>query len=742
MDFPKELSNKYRVIKTLINEGDFYRAKVFDFTQNKVVSLTIIRNIELSVFDAIKNRLNIERKLDAHSFLVELYSLEHLKTNKLYYTQEYGESLSSLDLSTIDEKVNIRDWFYKLAIPIFYQFLDVANQKHNSHGIISPYTIYYCNGSLKIGDYVLGVILDLNLPLIFDSPWYCDSFFNPSLHGINADVYALLKIIQFMDSDNISKVFQKIETICERTTLAESVKEIIYNIFSQQDNEPLIEKYLLFMKPLCENSKTYEQKPILYKTDKFPLLFKMISSWQLSDFSDIIVLHINHYLNDILELNNILSSMFNRLVYVVVPYSIETKILSNQDYHTYYHEIKERKYIIKKDSRIICTTDSFYSAMYESIKIAFTSEIIPLVENGKKIIIIEDGGFHYSVVSELMKTHTLLENSIIGTIEQTTSGIRRYNEAQSKSNIHYPVLSVARSRIKMRVESHFIARRVIDELNYLLYMANNFLSFHNVLLIGYGIIGRNISKSLSTLKCNVTVYDINDEIRLLAKKEGNKIINTTQEVEFLDNQIIIGATGESAFTSSMFFSFVTSNARKIYLASASSKRIEFQNIISFFEAGEKDNNYQQIINQIENIRIVQNSYGITYSFRYKDIDKNIILIANGYPVNFYRKNIISLTESIIDLIYCEMFILVQYLLTAKAQLTPTLYLLGTSELSHLDLQEELLVKAWFDLLALQSDYSDETIWNTFDTHPFEDTLRKNVFPNILKEPQNENIYQA
>ena len=729
MTFPKELSIKYRVNQVLINDTYLYRAKVFDFTLNKVVLLTVIGNIEHSVFDALKNKLDYERKLDKFDFILEVFSLERLiNTNGLYYTQECADPLASIDPTTIIGNESIRDWFYKLALPTFYKFLNLSNQKNTFHGILSPNTVYYCDNSFKIGDYILGVILELNPQLIIDSPWYCELFFNPALNGVNSDTYSLLKFLQFIDTDNYSKIFNITNTICRRTDTDESVKEIIRDIFINKYDETLVEKYLSTMRPFLESHYFVKNDRILYKPNQLPLLYDMISSWDLSDFSKIAIVHINHYLSDIIEFNNVLASMFEHLVYIVVPYSIETRILPSNSYHMYYHEILNEKYVIKKDTNTIGTATDFYSAMYESIKFAFRDELIPLVKSGKKIIIIEDGGFHYNVIDDLIKTYPILESAIIGAIEQTTSGIKRYKNAVSSINIPYPVLSVARSKIKMRLESHFIARRVIDELNYLLYMANSFLSFHNILVIGYGIIGRNISQALFTLKSDISVYDIDDSILSIAKGDGLKVIDNAQSIEFTDNLIIIGATGETAFTSSMFFSYVKSDAKKIYLASASSKRIEFQSIVDFFEVGDKDNSYKHIIDEMENIRITQKDYGIIYSFCYKNIDKEIVLIANGYPVNFYRKNIISLTESVIDLIYCEIFMLIQYLLDKKIQLKSKLYLLGSSDFNSLEVQEEQLVRSWFSLLALRSDCSAETIWNRFDVHPLEDILREKCLP--------------
>lgn len=731
MKLPRELIRKFRVSQIIINEDRFYCAQAFDFSLNKVVLLTVLGGIEHALFDTVKERFKIERKDETLECILNVYALEYLSSKEMYYTQELGTALINFDPLTIVEEDLVRDWFYRLALPVFYNFLDVSIQKNMSHGFLSPKTIYYSNGNLKIGDYILGIILDLNPQLIMESPWFCNSFFSAEQIGNNADAYSLLKMLQFFDIDNYSKVMNMRSCVYNHTEFAVMVKEVINRIYAER--ECLADNFLLEMHPFLSTNNLLDRERVLYKPKQLPLLYSILSSWDMNIFENVIVIHINHYLKDIVEFNRVLASIFDKLIYVVVPYSMETKITPSQLYHTYYHEVNKKKYIIKKDSSTISSASDFYSAMYESIKLAFRNEVVNLVGSGKKILIIEDGGFHYNVIDELIKSYPHLKNAIIGAIEQTTSGVKRYKEALNKISISYPVLSVARSKIKMRIESHFIARRVIDELNYLLYMTNNFLSFHNVLIIGYGIIGRNISKALSVLECNIMVYDIEECVLSLAKRDGIETIDNVQNIHFMDNLIIIGATGESAFTQSMFFSFVTSTAKKIFLASASSKRIEFQNIVNFFEHGDKEARYKQIIDRIEDIRIEQKEYGIVYNFTYKNVAKKIVLIANGYPVNFYRKNVISLTESVIDLIYCEIILLVGYLL--KAKLNPKLYLLGSEDLNFLDIEEEQLVRNWFDLLCLHLDETTSNIWRKFDVHPLEDFLRRKCLLN--KEKENE-----
>lgn len=733
MKLPNELTRKYRINQVLVNENNFYCAKVFDFNLNKTVLLTVINNIERVVFDAVKNRLLLERKTEACDCILNVFSFEFLDSKSLYYTQEAGEPLFYYIPTLYIGSQNLKDWTNKLGVLLFFKYIHMAIQRNNYHGFISPKTIYYYEGEFKIGDYILGVLFDMDSQMIIESPWFLDGFYSTDLSSIEQDVYSITRFLQFVDLNQYSKVFSINDSFYEQTVFSKKVKEIVDAICANK--EYAADNFLIEFESVAKEYNLFKDERFLYRPQNLPLLYNMVSSWNSHYYSDIVVLHINHYLSDIIELNKVLVSMFDTVVYVVVPYSLETEIIPSEQYHTYYHSIIDQEYHIKRDKNVFSKSNSFFDAMCESIECAFLRDIIPLINNGKKVLIIEDGGFHYTVINKLMELYPILKTAIIGTIEQTTSGVKRYKSTSRKSIMPYPVLSVARSKVKMRIESHFIARRVIDELNYLLYMANDFLSFHNVLIIGYGIIGRNIAKSLDVLKCNISIYDIDESIVSLSKEDGFNSFSHPHDIEFIDNLIIIGATGESAFTSSMFFSFVTSQATKIYLASASSKRIEFKSIVSFFEMGYKEEEYKKIINQMDNIKIEQSSYGIIYSFKYKNLNKKIVLIANGYPVNFYRKDIISLTESVIDLVYCEMFLLIKYLLNNS--LEPKLYILSSSELNSLDLEEENIVKSWFRLLALHFDEKQGEIWNKFDIHPLEELLRKKCLMIEKEETENE-----
>lgn len=191
---------------------------------------------------------------------------------------------------------------------------------------------------------------------------------------------------------------------------------------------------------------------------------------------------------------------------------------------------------------------------------------------------------------------------------------------------------------------------------------------------------------------------------------------------------MIGASGESSFTYPMLISFLESNSSLLYLASASSKRIEFANLIDFFEGSyEKRGKIIQLyphLNKIDNIEIEFNKIGLTYHFKYNGKNKQIILIARGFPVNFYRPGIISLTYSIIDLINTEILLLSQHLVYYFPKLEKKLYLLGGSTIPYLEIYEENLVSTWIKVNKLSEFQTSKHIWDNFQIHPLENRLRR------------------
>lgn len=446
-----------------------------------------------------------------------------------------------------------------------------------------------------------------------------------------------------------------------------------------------------------------------------PVLNKIIDSILQENFNgkETIVLHVNHCMDNSFYFSEAMKRLFYEVIFIGVPYNAN-EVNPNCTFRYYYGKNKKNRFELYQGKQLFHITDCGFSEATELlIDRALQKEILPLLQQGKKLLIIEDGGYHYPVVRRLLQQYPFLQKQILGSVEQTTSGTVKCVNNYRKNEYLYPCTSIARSDIKMHVESRFIGHRVIEELSNFLYTANTFLDFHNVLILGYGIVGRRIAKDLQEKQCNITIYDTDDYIAGIARREGFQTASVISPNHFPKSTILIGNTGEDSFTFHMLTAFLKSSADTLYLASSSSQDREFRTFLDMIKG---------LLPYPEGLRFLEEvsaDYFTIYHFLYQERPKTIYLIAQGLPVNFYRKDVISLTHSMIDLIFSEMLSM-GISLCRNISLKPGLYLLGADEGFMPYLTEEELIHLWFNKYDLSWGNGIPEI---LDCHPGSDHLR-------------------
>ena len=435
-------------------------------------------------------------------------------------------------------------------------------------------------------------------------------------------------------------------------------------------------------------------------------------------WNDVVVLHINHCLDNSFFFNDVLKRLFFEVIFVAVPYNNQ-KVDSNYPNSCYHGLCEDATYQLMKNGKNlgICHPD-FLEATFMLMQEAFCREIIPLLQSGKKLLVIEDGGYHFEVLSRLRALYPDIEKNTIGVVEQTTSGTRN---SMSKTGYRYPYpcASIARSNIKMELESIFIGQRIVEELALMLYEADAFLSFHSVLLVGYGIVGRSCRMALEGRFCQLSAYDTNEDIRQLAGEEGLQVYDAPCEEMFFHDTVVVGCVGRPSFGMEMFRCFLQGKAERIYLASGSSKNVEFKEILEYL-AGNRP-----AIEGLSLICVEQKPLYTKYSFEYKGTTKELFLLAEGKPVNFYREGVISLTYRVIDLVFAEMLHLALYLCNHR-DLPPQLYILGDDNAITKDISEQDLLELWFRENRFYSKGNTRAFLNP---HPMEESLRKIAWEN-------------
>jgi hypothetical protein len=441
-----------------------------------------------------------------------------------------------------------------------------------------------------------------------------------------------------------------------------------------------------------------------------------------------IVLHINHCLDDVFLLDKLFNDLFAKSVYVTVPYGRQS-IPGDHPGVVYHAVIKTNSFELLRSGQPIGERSATFSdAMDRLVTRALRDEILPELTDGRRLLIVEDGGYHYQPLRLCLEEGLLSPDSVVGVVEQTMSGAMRCVAAIRDHGVPYPALTLARSDLKMRYEAFFIGRRIVDELAYLLYRYDEFLALRKILIIGYGIIGRGVALSLVGMACDISVVDICEVVLNVAHQDGLEILPNGLSGFFTSEVVVVGATGEASFSLSMLAEFAHSPSNRVFLVSASSKRVEFAEVIQFFEGGEDGR--QNFIDSegrlggIDSVHIEHNASGMAYLFTCAGRNKTVVLVARGFPVNFYREDGFSLTMGMIDPINAELVLLANHAVESKDTLESNrLYALGCSPLPGLSITEEGVLATWRETRGLVEFLEDAGVWSGFPIHPAEEYLR-------------------
>ena len=428
---------------------------------------------------------------------------------------------------------------------------------------------------------------------------------------------------------------------------------------------------------------------------------------------DVAVLHINHCMDNTFSFNDVLRSLFGHVTLVTPPYSNQD-IPKGYPGPCYHGMRQDGAYRLMKDrTELGCGGTEFLEATLLLLEEAFRRELIPLLHRGKKLLIIEDGGYHFEALARVKRLFPEVEDRIVGVVEQTTSGTRRSMSRQGY-RYAYPCASIARSDIKMNVESIFIGQRIVEELGLMLYAADTFYSFHSVLLIGYGIVGRSCRMALDGRFCRIEAYDINPRVLRVAEKDGLRAYSKPAPEMFSGDTIVIGCVGRPSFGEELFRAFLGGQGTNLYLASGSSKDVEFSWFLRYLAGKEAE---------ISGLSLEEQEtaeWHTCYNFRYGGAEKNVYLMAEGKPVNFYREGVISLTYRVIDLVFTEMLKMALYLCRNR-ELPPRLYILGEDNPITQAISEKELLDLWFQENRFWYQGALETFLRP---HPLAAELRK------------------
>lgn len=352
-----------------------------------------------------------------------------------------------------------------------------------------------------------------------------------------------------------------------------------------------------------------------------PLVESLISSYVGPDFSKVKIIGVQH----ILETTH---SMFRSLYKLGLK--PENVSLIGKCYSTC-REVYEE---MRADG-IDVSPGSFSYASHQPFDKLFEAEIQSFLskhledlsaDKYEKIIVLDDGGKCISFLSQ----HLSKVSNIIG-IEQTSSG---YHAIRS-IKLPFPVINIARSPLKLRLESPMIAEAAAERL--FMSLQKKEIVTDRALIIGGGAIGKAMLNKLST-KLQVTVYDRETHLSTEQFSDFPSLISNFP--------LIIGCTGQTTIPKELHSQL----SRGTALVSVSSSDREFDAVHLRNQIPENDNCHSDLI------------------------VNGLVLVNSGFPVNFDggRENIepelIQLTIALITAGVLEALSLVPVLVPALVEL--------------------------------------------------------------------------
>ncbi len=230
-----------------------------------------------------------------------------------------------------------------------------------------------------------------------------------------------------------------------------------------------------------------------------------------------------------------------------------------------------------------------------------------------EILIVEDGGF---LVPSIYRKFTNLISYVVGAVEQTTRGVWNDQEcAKEGHDLQFPILSVATCKLKGDFEPPYIAEAALRNIERML--PDISLRGQSVAVLGYGTIGNKVANSLRGRGMNVIVFDTNSDNILKARQEGFQVHNSAAEA-VQNKNLVVGASGNRSIDSSV----IANLDHGTIILSTSSELYE----IDMEELEKQKQSSKEYINDEQCIGTL---------FKLPPNGKEIVVLANGYPINFW-----------------------------------------------------------------------------------------------------------
>jgi adenosylhomocysteinase len=261
----------------------------------------------------------------------------------------------------------------------------------------------------------------------------------------------------------------------------------------------------------------------------------------------------------------------------------------------------------------------------------------------KPNIIIDDG---CDVVATLVKERPHQLNDIIGTTEETTTGIVRLQAMFKDGVLTFPAMNVNDAETK-----HFFDNRYgtgQSTLDGIIRATNILLAGKTVVVAGYGWCGKGVAMRAKGLGSNIIVTEINPVRAIEAAMDGFRVMPMLEAAALGD--IFVTVTGNKHVIRAEHFAVMKDGA-----IVSNSGHFDIEIDLKF------------LAGQASEVKEVRN---FTQEYRLSD-GRSIIVIGEGRLVNLAAAE--GHPSAVMDMSFANQALGVEYLVKNKGKLTPGIY---------------------------------------------------------------------
>lgn len=261
-------------------------------------------------------------------------------------------------------------------------------------------------------------------------------------------------------------------------------------------------------------------------------------------------------------------------------------------------------------------------------------------------IIIDDGS---DVVATLIKERAGQTKELIGSTEETTTGIQRLKAMQEAGVLTFPSIAVNNAQTK-----HFFDNRYgtgQSTLDGIIRATNILLAGRNIVVVGYGWCGKGVSLRARGLGANVIVTEIDPIKAVEAVMDGFRVMPMIEAAAIGD--IFVTVTGNRHVIDSQHFKLMKDGA---IVCNSGHFDLEL-NLVALREMSEQPIHMRPFVEE----------------FKIKASSRRIIVLGEGRLINLAAAE--GHPASVMDMSFANQALSVEFLVKHKGQLPAGVHLL-------------------------------------------------------------------